>query len=187
VLAIVPVKGLDGAKSRLAPALTEAERRALVRGMLAAVLSACDRARRVSGVLVVTPDRELAGERDVLVDPGVGHGFALALALRDERARAGALVVMADCPLVTPASLDALAAAARPLALVPAADGGTNALALADPGLLEPPFGLPASARVTIARARAAGIEPSVLEDAGLAFDVDRPEDLERVRPLVAA
>ena len=187
MLAIVPVRSLDGAKSRLAPALSEAERRALVSRMLASVLAACDRARKVGAVLVVTPDAELAGGRDVLVDPGVGHGFALALALRDERARAGALVVMADCPLVTPASLDALVAAARPLALVAAADGGTNALALADPGLFEPAFGLPESARVTIARARAVGIEPSVLEDAGLAFDVDRPEDLERVRPLIAA
>jgi len=138
-------------------------------------------------VLVVTPDPGLAPGRDVLEDPGVGHGFAVALALRDERARAGALVVMADCPLVTAASLDALIVAARPLALAPARDGGMNALAIADPALVEPAFGEPGSARVTIARARAAGLEPALLDDAGLAFDVDRPEDLERVLPLLAA
>lgn len=187
MLAIVPVKGLDGAKSRLAPALSEAERRALVRRMLAAVLAACDAARRVDRVLVVTPDPALASDREVLEDPGVGHGFAVALALRDERARDGALVVMADCPLVTAASLDALVAAARPLALAPARDGGLSAIALADPALVEPAFGEPESARVTVARARSAGIEPALLDDAGLAFDVDRPDDLERVRPLLAA
>ena len=186
VLAIVPVKGLDGAKSRLAPALSAAERRALVERMLGSVLAACDAARRVHGVLVVTPDPGLAPGREVLEDPGVGHGLAVALALRDERARDGALVVMADCPLVTAASLDALVAAARPVALAPARDGGMNALALADPALVEPAFGEPAAARVTIARARAAGLEPAVLQDAGLAFDVDRPADLVRV-PLVAA
>lgn len=187
MLAIVPVKGLDGAKSRLAPSLSQAERQALVARMLASVLRACDAARNVDGVLVVTPEPEVARGRDVLEDPGVGHGFAVALALRDERARDGALVVMADCPLVTPASLDALVQAARPIALVPARDGGTNAVALADPALVEPAFGERESARVTIARARAAGIEPALLDDAGLAFDVDRPDDLERVRTLLAA
>ena len=187
MLAIVPVKGLDGAKSRLAPSLSEQEREALVRRMLDAVLGACDAARTVGGVLVVTPDAALARGRDVLEDPGVGHAFAVSLALADERARGGALVVMADCPFVGPAAIDALVSAARPVALAPAADGGMNAIALADPALVEPAFGEPASARVTIARARAAGLEPAVLDDAGLAFDVDRPADLERVRPLVAA
>jgi 2-phospho-L-lactate guanylyltransferase len=187
VLAIVPVKGLGGAKSRLAPALSPTGRRVLVERMLEAVLAACDAARRVDSVLVVTPDPGLAAGRDRLEDPGIGHGFAVSLALRDERARDGALVVMADCPLATAASLDALVAAARPLALAPARDGGVNALALADPTLLEPAFGEPDAARVTIARARALGLAPSVLEDPGLAFDVDRPADLACVRPLVAA
>ena len=187
MLAIVPVKGPDGAKSRLAPALSADERRALVGRMLAAVLAACDAARRVDAVLVVTPDPAVAPGRDVLRDPAVGQGFAVSLALRDERARGGALVVMADCPLVTAASLDALVVAARPIALAPARDGGLSAAALADPFLVEPAFGEPESARVTIARARAAGVEPVVLRDAGLAFDVDRPDDLERLGPLLAA
>jgi len=187
VLAIVPVKGLDGAKSRLAPALSEQEREALVRRMLDAVLAACDAARTIDGVLVVTPAAALAPGRDVLEDPGVGHAFAVSLALADERARRGAVVVMADCPFVAPAALDALVLAARPVALAPAADGGMNAIALADPTVVEPAFGEPGSARVTIARARAAGLEPFVLDDAGLAFDVDRPADLERVQPLMAA
>ena len=80
---------------------------------------------------------------EVLRDAGTGHADAIALALRDERARAGALVVMADCPLVHAESLDALAAAARPLALAPSRDGGVNALALSAVNGFVPRFGVP--------------------------------------------
>jgi len=40
---------------------------------------------------------------------------------------------------------------------------------------------------VTVARAHAAGIEPAVLAEAALAFDLDRPADLARARELLAA
>jgi 2-phospho-L-lactate guanylyltransferase (CobY/MobA/RfbA family) len=40
---------------------------------------------------------------------------------------------------------------------------------------------------VTVARARAAGIEVAVVEDAALAVDVDRPSDLVHVEPLLVA
>jgi 2-phospho-L-lactate guanylyltransferase (CobY/MobA/RfbA family) len=61
-----------------------------------------------------------------------------------------------------------------------------NALALRPPGAFEPAFGVRQSARRTEERARAAGIEPVVVDDPLLAFDVDRPADLERLRGLVA-
>jgi len=181
VLAIVPVQRLDRAKSRLAPALGDEGRAALVVGMLDAVLDACRGAAAVDGVLVVTPDAGLARGANVLLDDGVGHAAAVASALADPRAAGGALVVMADCPLATAASLDALIVAARPVALVAAEDGGLNAVALADPRLLGPVFGVPDAAALTVARARAAGIEPIVLADPALAFDVDLPADLARV------
>jgi 2-phospho-L-lactate/phosphoenolpyruvate guanylyltransferase len=181
VLAIVPVKSLSDAKTRLATALAPAERERLVVRMLDAVLAACSGAESIRGVLVVTPDPGLGRGFPVLRDSGRGHGPALATALADPRARDGAVVVMADCPFVTASSLDALVAAADPLALVEAADGGTSALALRDPLLLEPAFGVPGSAAVTVARARAVGIQPVLVDDPSLAFDVDRPGDLDRV------
>ncbi len=181
MLAIVPVKSLSNAKTRLAPALAPAERERLVVAMLDSVLAACSAAQSIRGVLVVTPDPGMGRGFPVLVDSGEGHGPALAAALRDPRARNGVVVVMADCPFVTADSLDALVAAADPLALVPAADGGTSALAFRDPSLVEPAFGVPGSAAVTVARARAAGIEAVLVDDPALAFDVDRPADLERV------
>jgi 2-phospho-L-lactate guanylyltransferase len=177
VLAIVPVKGLDGAKSRLAPAFGPDERARLVVSMLERVLAACDASTAITRTLLVTPEPQLARNGvEVLQDSGTGHPDAIAAALADPRARDGALVVMADCPRVVAASLDALAEAARPLALAPSRDGGVNALALRDPALFRPEFGVPAE--MTIARARSAGLEPAVVNDPALAFDVDRPEDL---------
>jgi 2-phospho-L-lactate guanylyltransferase (CobY/MobA/RfbA family) len=78
---------------------------------------------------------------------------------------------------VTAASLDALVRAARPLAVAPARDGGVNALALAEVNGFRPRFGVPAE--ITLAEARAAGLEPVVVDDPALALDVDRPEDYE--------
>jgi 2-phospho-L-lactate/phosphoenolpyruvate guanylyltransferase len=182
VLAIVPVQGLNGAKTRLAPFLSPDERAELVRGMLAAVLAACGESESVTSTLVVTPDPELAPVGvDVLVDPGHGHAAAVASALADGRAAGGALVVMADCPLATGGALDRLARTGAPVGLVAALDGGLNALALSSPGRFEPVFGVPDSAERTIERARAAGIEPVVVDEPLLAFDVDRPSDLKRL------
>jgi 2-phospho-L-lactate guanylyltransferase len=179
VLAIVPFKGLNGAKTRLSAALSPDERARLALEMLERVLVACEGASSIRRTLLVTPDPGLFhGDVDFLVDSGTGHAEAVALALADPRAQAGAVVVMADCPLVEPDSLDALVAAARPLALVPARDGGVNALALLTPGAFTPVFGVPATE--TVARARAAGIEPAIVADERLSLDVDRPEDYER-------
>jgi 2-phospho-L-lactate guanylyltransferase len=123
VLGIVPVKGLAVAKTRLAPLLSAEERARLVVDMLDGVLTACREASAIDGTLLVTPDPALARHGvSLLVDAGTGHADAVALALADPRAASGALVVMADCPLVTPEALDALAASARPLALARARD-----------------------------------------------------------------
>jgi 2-phospho-L-lactate/phosphoenolpyruvate guanylyltransferase len=178
VLAIVPVKDLGGAKTRLAPILSDDARARLVVKMLERVLAACEEASAIGRTLLVTPDPSLAhGGIDVLVDAGRGHAEAIELGLADLRAAAGALVVMADCPLVTAESLDALAAAAQPLALAPARDGGVNALALRAVNGYRPRFGVPVAAMLEAGRA--AGFDPVVVDDPALALDVDRPEDYE--------
>jgi 2-phospho-L-lactate guanylyltransferase len=187
VLAIVPVKGLDGAKTRLSPLLGPAERAALVLRMLGDVLAACEASDAVQHTLVVTPEPALVPEGvDVLVDAGAGHAPAIRAALADPRARDGALVVMADCPLVTPAALERLVEAARPVALAPAKDGGLNALALRDPTAFEPTFGVPQAALLTFGRARAAGLDPVILDDPAFAYDIDTPRDVDNVAAVEA-
>jgi len=176
VLAVVPVKGRDGAKTRLAPLLPPEERTRLVLEMLERVLAACAEARAITGTLLVTPDPVFAPRGvEVLEDAGTGHPAAIAAALRDARARQGVVVVMADCPLVRAECLDALAEAATPLALAPSRDGGVNALALRPLNGFVPPFGVPVAQ--TLAAARAAGLDATVVDDSRLALDVDRPED----------
>ncbi len=91
---------------------------------------------------------------------------------------------MADCPLVRPETLDLLIDEARPLSLCPAQDGGTNALVLRPVHVLEPAFGVPDSAAVTIERARRLGIKAAVVDDPLVALDVDRPDDLHRILEL---
>ena len=186
MLAIVPANAPRSAKSRLAGLLTRAERAELVAAMLADVVDACAGARSVSEVLVVTPEPGVApaGTR-VLLDAGRGHAAAIALAL-GQSAGEDAVVVMADCPLVTSASIDALAGAARPIALCPAADGGTNALALRPAGIVDPAFGVPEGAAGVAARAAARGREAAVVADPLLALDLDTPDDLRSVLELGA-
>ena len=105
-------------------------------------------------------------------DPGDGLGAAVAagLALVDGHA----LVVNADLPCATPASLRLLAAAG--LALVEAEDGTTNALSLPDPSVFAPLYGPGSAARF---RAHAPFATVAIPE---LEADVDTGEDLERLR-----
>ncbi len=187
VLAIVPVQALARAKTRLAPALTRAERTMLSVEMLDFVLEACSQAVSVRETLVVTPDPRLPRGDHVLIDEGVGHAAAIAAALRHPRARGGAVVVMADCPLVVADAIDRLVDSARPVALARAADGGMNGFAVRGELAFEPAFGVPDAVSATSERARTAGLDPVVLDDPLFAFDVDVPADLERLRALVAA
>jgi 2-phospho-L-lactate guanylyltransferase len=178
VLAVVPVKGRDGAKTRLASLLAPAERARLVREMLERVLEACEEASAITGTLLVTPDPGFAPAGiAVLQDAGTGHADAVEVALRDPRAQNGAVVVMADCPLATGGALDALAARAQPLALAPSADGGVNALALRQVNGYLPRMGVPLEG--SLLAARRAGLDPVVVRDPRLALDVDTPKDYE--------
>ena len=184
MLAIVPVNSPGEAKRRLAPFLGPEQRTALVVTMLEDVLAACRGTASIDRTIVVTPEPSLApAGMAVLPDPGQGDAAAIELALGHAGAD-GALIVMADCPLVTPAILERLARAARPVAVGLAQDGGTNALALRPADAVAPAFGVPNGAAVVVERARALGFEPAVVDDPALALDVDTLEDLERACEL---
>lgn len=186
MLAVVPVGSPADAKRRLAPALSADQRARLVRVMLEDVAAACAGADGIDRVLVVSPTPDVAPPGvEVLVDPGDGHAAAIALAL-GEAGPGGALVVMADCPLVRPETLARLVASAAPVAIAPAQDGGTNALALRPVDAVAPAFGVPDGARIVLERCRAAGFEPAIVDDPALRFDVDTPADLDRVLELGA-
>jgi 2-phospho-L-lactate guanylyltransferase len=152
--------------------------------MLADVLAA---ATLVAVTIVVTNDdqgRRVARDAGALLlhDPGGGQGAAVAAALGLLEIDA-VLIVNADVPCVAPSDLHALLAA-TPLggiALVPSADGRTNALSLPVPNLFEPLYG-PRSAERFQRAARELGLEVVAAAIPNLVDDVDTREDLDRVR-----
>ncbi len=129
-------------------------------------------ASAVGAVWVVTDDLEAVNvaralNATVVADPGSGQGGAVAAGLIG---RVGPCVVVnADLPCVTPEAIAGLAAQCP--ALVSAADGTTNALALPDPMWFEPLYGAGSAARF-----EAAGLADVSIPELG--HDVDTLPDL---------
>lgn len=182
---VVPVKGMAGAKSRLAAGVEEGHRRRLALAFALDTLETVLAARCVDRVVLVTSEplvREpLAGRAgvEVVTDPGGGLGAAVQAGIAAAPPGRCA-VLLADLPAVRPDELDwaLTAAAAFPRAMVPdAEDTGTVLLTGLEPDLLVPRFG-PGSCRAH----QDAGHRPvEVPAGSGLRRDVDRPEDLAAV------
>jgi 2-phospho-L-lactate guanylyltransferase len=190
---VVPFRGAD-AKRRLSP-LGATERRTLAHAMLTDVLSV---ATTVGQTLLVTSPgaiaarcRAAAAGAEVVDDPGRGQSEAVLHALRllDD---GSVLVVNADLPCAQPADLLALLGHMPPggLALVEAADGTTNALALSSPRLFERLYGDGSAARFR-RHAEGLGIPWADAALPNLAHDVDQLADLDalagRLGPATAA
>jgi len=197
---ILPLRTIAGGKARLGEVLDAEEREALVAGMLRhelAVLAAWDRA---AAVHVVTLDPALlpvarAGGAQALLQVREGLNDAL----REARAVAQAggataiLVLPGDLPLLDVAALEGLveaadaalaAGAGAPLVVLAPADArdGTNALLAAPPDVIEPAFG-PRSLELHVRAARDAGASLQLVVDPALGFDLDTPQDLDRLDP----
>lgn len=188
---LVPLKRLDGAKSRLAGLLTAAERVALMEAMLAGVLAAVREARGVEALTLVSSEptaASLAASHGVGCwnDRGLAWNEALAAAMREVVRAPCAAVVSADLPLLAAAEVSALLEAVpeRGVAIARALDGGTNAVAMRPPGAAETCFGSPGSSGLHAELAAGAGVDAVVLDVPGLALDLDCRADAER---LVAA
>ena len=160
---VIPYRG--DAKRRLSPSV----RAALAVAMLGDVVEA---ALPLGRVVVVTDDAAVVPTgAEVVADPDEGLGAAVTAGLA--RVEGHALVVNADLPGATTASLQRLVAAG--LALVEAPDGTTNALSLPEPDIFVPLYG-PGSAQRFRAHAPFATIAIPELE-----ADVDSDSDLERL------
>jgi 2-phospho-L-lactate guanylyltransferase len=195
-LAILPIKTLDDAKTRLAEELDPRPRRALVEAMFSDVLVALRRAKLVDQVLVVSRDhnaQRIAGGYGAMVlgDDDRGHNAAALNGIR-HALMSGAertLLVPGDCPMLDPKELEELIARPVPersALIVPDRHGtGTNALLLTPPEAMTPTFG-PGSCQRHVEHARAENTEPEVVKLSSLALDVDTPEDLAALQNALA-
>ncbi|MBV8998798.1 MAG: 2-phospho-L-lactate guanylyltransferase [Solirubrobacterales bacterium] len=194
--AILPIKSFARAKQRLSLELSAHDRRALVEAMFADALVALGRVEALERVVVVSGDHVAQRIADgygasVVEDDERGHNTAASrgVAALIQAGIERALLVPGDCPLLSPADLNALLdreTGERSALIVPDRHGtGTNALLLTPPDVLPPSFG-PDSRRRHMADASAHGISAEVVELDSLAFDVDTPDDLEALQRRLA-
>ena len=193
VWALVPAKGFDRGKSRLKPVLTDEARVAFARAVFDHVVATLMASGVIDGVLVAT-DSPLVAEAarghgaEVWMDAprastlaDVVDGGLAALAARGADA---ALVLMADLPRLGTREVRDLVGglAHHQLVAVRAEDGRhTNALAMRPPGCIRTAFGQEESFEAHLVAARAGGLRYAPMESAGIAFDVDGPEDHARL------
>jgi 2-phospho-L-lactate guanylyltransferase len=185
------VKPFALAKRRLASVLTEAERALLARAMASDLLALLARCTKVTGVLCVTREPQVAalahahgaavlGEEQ----PGLSNAVEQAARHLTALGHAAMLVLPTDVPLATSAEVDTVIAKhgwAPAATLVSDEDGyGTNALAVSPPTLMPFRFGRHSFiAHRDGALSRGARVQ--VIRAPGLALDVDTPDDIRRL------
>jgi 2-phospho-L-lactate guanylyltransferase len=199
LVALVPVRALEGAKARLGETLDAEERRALVERLLARTVEAATATPGVAAVAVVSLDPavlELAGRlgaTGVAQGPGgLNEGLADARRWAEGDGADAIVVVPGDLPAVSAAELGRVVTGARVVldarraagdevpalvAVVPDRAGtGTNVLLVAPPRAIDFHFGDGSRA----AHAAAASAVGAVHLELGgpLALDLDTPDDL---------
>jgi 2-phospho-L-lactate guanylyltransferase len=184
-LALVPVKDLATAKTRLSEVLGVAERRCLVLDLLRVVLHSLQACPQVDRIVVVTSDRDVIAAAEVrglgiYRHPG-GLNAALEAARRDLQAGYDKLLVsLADLPLVTAADFTAMHRLARDHAVVVAPDQagqGTNVMLLSPPKAIPLSYGPYSCQRHTQAAQRRL-LRTVHYQSPTTALDVDTPADL---------
>ena len=194
--AVVPVKRLRWAKSRLARALRAEQRAALARAGLARTLDVLAEVEHIVRVIVVTSDltaQKLAVAKRAAALAETGSGLNAAVSEACEWAAAqgapAALIVPTDLPLLTAWDIRAMIGlAAEPACVVLAPDrheAGTNAMLLKPPQVLQPAFG-PASLETHRRRARSAGLTVHIYRSPTIELDLDWPADLDRYHAVAA-
>lgn len=198
VWAIIPIKPLSKAKSRLAPALEPEARRQLAEAMMRHVIAVVRRAPQVKGVLVISRDPTALAAARLLGAQTVTEGdhgelnTALLRATRVvmERGAASVLILPADLPLITTDDIAEIVRLgddlnhSRSVVIAPdQSEDGTNALLIRPPGLIHYGYGIGSFER-HMELARAMGADVQVYRSPRLALDIDVPADYARYMNL---
>jgi 2-phospho-L-lactate/phosphoenolpyruvate guanylyltransferase len=192
--AIIPVKPLNRAKSRLARALKAHTRAALVRSIFSRTLDVIAQVPRIDGVIVVSRDLtilELARQRNAIAlaesESGLNSAITQAAQWTVKHHARSVIVIPVDLPLITAIDLDAVidrAEEERCVVIAPDRhEDGTNVLLVSPPDAIQFAYGA-ASFNVHRAQAIERGISVHEYRSPTTAFDIDVPDDLELYRAL---
>ena len=184
VVAVVPLKNLKLAKSRLSNILAEGERQELVLAMFDDVLVSLRESPFIEKIFLVADKyfNPIADVQTITEIKNRGYDEAIIEALKDSRVnQAQAMLILpADLPLVSRDELDTLIRDQEDgsIRIAGARDqDGTNALVMKPPSLLATSFGVGSFERhKKFAKALSVKIEEVNLP--GLSFDVDTQKDL---------
>jgi 2-phospho-L-lactate guanylyltransferase len=189
--ALIPVKALHEAKSRLAAYLTRAQRERLVLDMLHHVIDVLQESHSLEKVAVVSPDPYIlayaqAWGAQAVIEEQHGHNPALSAAAQQEIATGATarLTISADLPLLRASDVENMIEQSHryTIVLAPSQDGtGTNAL-LARPPLAVPYVFGPHSLQRYINEAKQRDIASFLYTSIGTALDIDTVHDLELSR-----
>lgn len=192
--AIIPMKRLDQAKSRLAGRLDPFERRELVIRLFSHVLETLNDTPVIDQILVVTSDVEISrlgrvGGATVLGQPDAGVNAAIEYGLGQLRDVGSErfIAIFGDLPYLTSGDIQNVVGLMEPGTLVVAPDRhdrGTNLLAGYRVDAIRPAFGSD-SFRVHRGVAVERGLIVREYRSRGTAFDIDTPDDLDNYERLL--
>jgi 2-phospho-L-lactate/phosphoenolpyruvate guanylyltransferase len=191
--ALIPVKSLATAKSRLAPSLSQYQREMLVLDMLHHVVCVLQDSETFEHVSVVSTDGRVLEQAHIwgvraLSEEQHGHNPALhAAALREKAEGVTALLTLsADLPLLSTQEIRCLFEQSKQheIVLAPSRDGtGTNAILVRPPLVVPYVFG-PNSFHNYIEAARQRHLSHTTYHSIGLALDIDTIDDLDKLEVL---
>lgn len=191
--ALVPVKSLTTAKSRLASSFTQHQRERLVLDMLHHVLCVLLDTDLFEKVSVVSSDKQVLEKAylwgaQAVVEEYHGHNQALhAAALREmSEGVTTLLTISADLPLLTTQEILCFfkQSLQHDVMLAPSRDGtGTNAIIVHPPLAVPYVFG-PGSLQSYVEAARKKHLSFSMYRSIGLALDIDTIDDLDEAEVL---
>jgi 2-phospho-L-lactate guanylyltransferase len=191
--ALIPVKALNQAKSRLAAHLTLSQRANLVLDMLHHVLHVSGESNLLEQISVVSPDYQVLAQAQAwgaqaLIEELPGHNAALHMAAlkHQEEGTTALLTIAADLPLLHPNDIRSMIEKSRhhQVVLAPSRDGtGTNAILVRPPLALPYLFGTNSFQRYQQA-AKQHHLSYITHHSLGLALDIDTIDDLDDLYEL---
>jgi 2-phospho-L-lactate guanylyltransferase len=195
IWAIIPVRPLEEGKSRLADALTPAERQNLNRTFFSQTLEVVGQAVGPDRILVVSRSKALLATAKAMglhtlletAPHGLNEALTQAATVAHTRGASAILSVSCDLPFLTAEDLKALLDTALEgdgLAIASDRAGtGTNALVMSPAGAIPYAYG-PGSFAAHQQSAAAQRLVLNVVRRPGLSFDIDTPDDFEQMEEI---